>query len=131
MFYRQPLLMREQLYGMSTHPKAFRPHLIDPQSHVRVFTEDPSKTKYRIQWYCNTPSDRTPLRIMRTSPPGVDLCRACLEAKKNSEYWAARGVTRESIAEAHRDEKALRWVRATMRGYPMTVPESTIGSAPF
>lgn len=122
-------LKLEVMYGMSTTKRSFRPHLIDPSSYVKVFPDRPELTEYCVRWYCKAPSTKTPLRLMRTSPIGVELCSACLEAKKNREYWASRGITRETIRQARTDDKMMAYIRATMQGMPMRTTEQ--GPAPF
>jgi hypothetical protein len=82
-------------YGMSTHPKAFRVHEINPhKSTVLWLPEEPRITRYTIEWWCTAPSRRTPLKLLSTLPEGEEICNTCMGVKELFQWNRARRQVR-------------------------------------
>lgn len=108
-------------YGISGSPQAYRPHLVDPElSQVTWRKIGPETTQYRIRWMCGSFSTKYKPRLFMELPIGSpELCRACVEAKKNRRYWAGRGYSFDQIRGLnYRDQQRM---HAEMLGKPMGI----------
>jgi hypothetical protein len=80
--YKQRLKIKAR-YGKSSHPKAWRPHLIDHErSAVRVYPGQPQLTFYEVKFYCGTISPRQHVVTLNKLAEGTEVCKACLRYKK-------------------------------------------------
>ena len=95
-------------YGMSTHKSAHRIHLINPvRTELRVVEGRPELTKYHVEWWCTTPSDRTPLKFLWRLPPGQTVCHLCIARKELFEWASARDqVRRENFIFSNQSSEA-------------------------